>query len=190
MNSAADLGVQPRLLSIDDYHRMAEAGVFAPEERVELIEGGIVQMAPIGSPHGGMVKRLNRLLTDAVRQHAIVSVQDPIQLGNYSEPEPDLALLRPRADFYDRAHPTASSVLLVVEVAQSSLKYDRELKLPLYARHSIPEAWLVDVDKRVLHMFREPGASDYARFDTTAKPGKLRLVALPDIEIDLTGLFD
>ena len=120
-------------LTVTDFHRMGEAGIFHEDARVELIEGDIIDMAPIGSSHAGVVKRLARLLMQGVGDKAIVSVQDPVILGPRSEPEPDIALLRPREDYYTRAHPTPGDILLIVEVAESSLTYDREVISQLLA---------------------------------------------------------
>jgi Uma2 family endonuclease len=141
--------------------REAEAGILSEDDRVELIEGELVEMTPIGSRHAACVKRLNQLLSQQVGQHALVSVQDPIRLGERSEPEPDLAVLRPRADFYASAHPGAEDALLIVEVAEASLDYDRAVKLPLYARFGIPEVWLVDLVGERIEVYRHPTPQGY-----------------------------
>ena len=123
---------------VDDYYRMAEAGILSPEDRVELIEGEIVDMAPIGSAHGGTVVSLTELVARLVADgKVLVSVQGSLRLDRHNEPQPDLMLLRPRADRYRDSHPTAADVLLLVEVADSSLAYDRGPKLALYARHGV-----------------------------------------------------
>lgn len=126
-------------IAVADYHRMGETGILGEDERVELIDGEIFEMPLIGSPHGGRINQLNRLLTKAVGESAIVSIQNPFVLDDRSEPEPDLALPRPRTDFYTASHPCASDVLLLIEVTDSSLQIDRDIKVPLYARHGIPE---------------------------------------------------
>lgn len=172
-------------LSVADYYRMGEAGIFAPNARVELIEGEIIDMAPIGTRHGSAVMRLNSLLSAAVGSRAVVSVQNPLRLSDLSEPEPDLMLLKPRDDFYADAHPTAADVLLLIEVADTSARYDREIKLPLYARHGVPEVWIVDLDARLLRLFREPAGEAYVHASTTASPGHTLIAALLDITIDL-----
>ena len=176
-------------LTVADYYRMGEAGIFAPEARVELIEGEIIDMAPIGTRHGSAVKRLNALFVAAVGSRAVVSVQDPLRLSELSEPEPDLMLLKPRADFYADAHPTAADVLLLVEVADTSARYDREIKLPLYARHGVPEVWIVDLEARLLRLFCELIGDAYGHAATTASPGRTPIVALPGIEIDLAQIL-
>ena len=148
---------------VDAYHRMAEAGILSREDRVELIEGEIVDMAPIGSAHGwqGQPPRPAGR-TPAADGRVIASVQSPLRLDRHNEPQPDLMLLRPRADDYASGHPTAADVLLLVEVADSSLAYDRGPKLALYARHGVPEVWLVDLVSRAVEICREPGPDGYA----------------------------
>jgi len=176
-------------LTVDDYYRMGEAGVFAPEARVELIDGEVIDMAPIGSRHGATVKRLIALLTAAVGARAIVSAQDPLRLSDLSEPEPDLMLLKPRPDFYGSAHPSAADVLLLIEVADTSARYDREIKLPLYARHGVAEVWIVDLDARLLRFFRAPASDAYTDITASETPGNTPVGALTDVTIDLTGLL-
>ncbi len=139
-----------------DYHRMVDAGILAEDDHVELIEGEILRMTPVGSRHAGHVKRLNRLLTLSLGDRAIVAVQDPIHVNDFSEPEPDLAILRPRDDFYEQAHPGPADVFWLVEVSDSSLQFDREVKLPLYARHGVPEVWVVNVQNAVVEVHRAP----------------------------------
>lgn len=172
-------------LTVADYYRMGEAGVFAPDARVELIEGEVIDMAPIGSKHGSAVKRLVALLTTAFGPRAIVSVQDPLRLSDLSEPEPDLMLLKPRADFYAAAHPTGADVLLLIEVADTSARYDREIKLPLYARHGVPEVWIVDLDARLVRFYRAPVGDVYTDITATANPGATPIGAFPEVAIDL-----
>lgn len=155
--------------SVDEYHHMVAAGVFGEDDRIELIEGEIVEMAPIGSRHAACVKKLNQLFASALGERVIISVQDPIGIGG-SEPEPDVALLRPRDHFYVDKHPGPEDVLLVVEVADSSLEYDREVKMPLYARSGIAEAWLVDLGNDEVVVYREPSQKGYGSMQTY-KPG-------------------
>ena len=181
---------EKRLLSVDDYHRMAEAGILAPDERVELIEGEIVTMAPIGPEHVSIVNRLTRTLVDGLGDEAIVSPQNPVVLPRHSEPEPDLALLRPREDWYRRAKPLPADVLLLIEVAESTLRYDREVKRPLYAAHGIPEYWLIDVNGRRLLRFSRPTDDGYEDEGTVNDLRALEPASLPGTPIDLSWLFD
>lgn len=169
------------------YHRMAEAGVLPPDARTELIEGEILDMAPIGSRHASVVNRLNRLFMSAVGERAIVQVQGPVRLGELSEPEPDLALLKPRADYYRDALPGAGDVLLLVEVADTTQRLDRRVKVPLYARYGIPEVWVIDLENSLVHFHRQPGAGTYADICATERPGVTPLAALPGVSIDLSG---
>jgi Uma2 family endonuclease len=148
-------------LTADDYHRLATAGILGEDDRVELIEGELIEMAPIGSRHASKVKRLIALLSEALHGRAIVAAQDPVALGNFSEPQPDIAVLRPRDDYYEQAHPGPDDVLLLIEVADTSACYDREVKMPLYARHGIPEVWLLDLEKAWVEVYVEPSEDRY-----------------------------
>ena len=185
----AELGVQRHRLTVEQYHRMAEAGVLARDARVELVEGVIVDMAPIGSRHAAAVKKLNALLTSAVGARAIVSVQDPIRLGDRSEPQPDLALLRPLEDFYADSPPTAADTLLVIEVSQATAAYDRQVKVPLYAQHGVPEVWIVDLDFSLVRFYRAPQGDRYADITATETPGPTPVAMLPGVTVDLSGLL-
>ncbi len=172
-------------LSVEDYYRMAEAGILHEDDRVELIEGEIIDMAPIGSWHAGTVKRLASLFMLAVGKHAIVSIQDPVRLDRYSEPQPDIALLRRREDFYTHSHPGPEDVLLIVEVAQSSLAYDLQVKVPLYARHAIPEVWVLDAESGSVHICRSPGEGTYREVQIQTGPCVLSPLLLPQISLEL-----
>ncbi|GBC85859.1 hypothetical protein HRbin11_02317 [bacterium HR11] len=167
--------------TVDDYYRMLAAGILTEDSRVELIEGEIIAMAPIGSRHAACVDRLNRLLTDRVGGRAIVRVQSPIRLSRHTEPQPDVALLRPRSDFYASGHPGPGDVLLVVEVAETSADYDRQVKLPLYGRAGIPEAWLVDLAGEVVEVYRRPGRRGYREVGRHGRGSVLTLQAWPDV---------
>lgn len=175
--------------TVADYYRMGEAGILAPDARVELIDGEIIDMAPIGSPHVSAVLQLDHLLKEAVAGKALVLVQSPIVLGDYSAPQPDLALLRPRADYYRSSLARPGDILLIVEVAQSSLRFDRDDKLPLYARHRIPEGWLVDLTAKRLVRYRNPQQSAYASVDEPDLGSPLEIAALPETRLDLSTLF-
>ncbi len=177
-------------VTVSDYYKMAEAGIFGEDDHVELIDGEIVDMAPIGSRHGGMVKLLTQCFSATARKQAIVSVQDPLHLDDRSEPEPDLMLLKPRDDFYATAHPEAADVLLLVEVGDTTARFDREVKLPLYARHGVAEVWLIDLDTRQVEICRSPqlDTSDYAE-RTTLTAGPIAPRLLPDCQVDAGTLF-
>jgi Uma2 family endonuclease len=126
--------IDRRVFSVDDYYRMVEVGLLKEDERVELIEGEVIRMSPIGSRHAACVARLTKLFSRLAGDGAIVWVQNPVRLNDFSEPQPDVALLKPRADFYAGAHPAAADVLLIVEVSDTTIGYDRQVKVPLYAR--------------------------------------------------------
>ena len=144
------------LISVDAFHRMGETGILGPQDRVELIDGEIIDMSPIGVLHAAIVDVLARHFGRRAGELVFVRCQNPLRLDDISEPEPDIAILRPRADFYMTAHPGAADVLLVIEVADTSLAYDLGTKVPLYARHGIPEVWVIDAATRHTRVFRRP----------------------------------
>ena len=186
---SAILYPQKHPISAEEYLRMGEAGVFAPEARLELIEGEIVEMAPIDPPHAGRVNKLNWLFGRRAGDKAIVSVQHPVIISDRSVPQPDLALLKPRTDFYTDSHPKASDVYLVVEVADTTLSYDLRTKVPLYAHCGIPEVWVVDVNERLIHVFRDPGPAGYGT-SFAARPGQcVACVAVPEASLEVGELF-
>jgi Uma2 family endonuclease len=188
MYAEADLPRRHRL-TVDDYYRMAEIGILDAEARVELIDGEIIDMAPPGISHAAAVLYLTQVLVRAVGDSALVLVQNPVRLSEHSEPQPDLALLRPRGDFYRERHPRPGDVLLVIEVAASSLRFDRETKLPLYARHGIPEVWLIDLGGRRLVRHRAPQNGAYALVDELDLGTPLELPSLSGATADLRRLF-
>ena len=160
-----------RRFTVNEYHRMAQTGILSENDRVELIDGEIVEMTPIGSRHAACVDRLNHLFTSQLEGQAIVRVQNPIRLGLHSEPQPDLALLRPRPDFYADAHPGPEDVLLVVEVAETSADPDRTIKIPLYARAGIPTVWLVDLSSSQIEIYTHPTPDHYQHVNQL-RPGR------------------
>jgi Uma2 family endonuclease len=147
--------------TVEEYERMTETGILAEDDRVELIEGMIIEMTPIGSRHAACVARLTHLLTQRLGNQAIVWVQNPVRLSRHSEPQPDLALLRPRHDFYAGGHPEPADVQLLIEVADASLETDRTVKVPLYAKAGIPETWVVDLEGGRVEVFRGPNPDGY-----------------------------
>lgn len=181
--------VARRYFTVAEYRRMAEAGIIAEDDRVELIEGEILRMSPIGSLHASCVKRLNSLLGDLVRGAAIVSVQDPIQLNDFSEPEPDIALLRPRADFYAQAHPMAADVLLLIEIADTSIEYDRSVKLPMYARAEIMETLIANLPADTVEAYAEPINGSYQRTRLYKRGESFSPRLLPGITIEIDSIL-
>lgn len=169
--------------TVDEYYRMAAAGVFHEDDRVELISGQVVEMPPIGPGHSGCVGALTRILAQRVGDAAQVWVQNPLRLGKHDEPQPDVLLLRLRPDDYRKAHPTPADVLLVIEVADSSVRYDRETKLRLYADAGIPEAWLVVLPSDTIEVWTEPEADGYRTIRQVRRGESLHPIMLPAVEI-------
>ncbi|MEQ1559809.1 MAG: Uma2 family endonuclease [Methyloglobulus sp.] len=181
--------VRKHLTDIHEWQKLGEANIFPPESRIELINGEILDMAPIGFNHAGHLKRLNNLLTLLVAGKAIVSVQDPLQLGDLSEPEPDFMLLKPNPDFYSSRHPVADDVLLLIEVADSSLTYDQTQKLRLYALHNVPEYWLLNLNDNCLEVYRKPKGEVYAEKTTLYNGDNITLSQLPEITIKISDIL-
>ena len=175
--------VATRHFNVAEYYQMARAGVLTEDERVELIRGEIVAMSPIGSRHAGCVKWLNRHLNRWAHGRFIISVQDPIHLDDDSEPQPDIAILKPRDDLYSAAHPMPGDVLLIIEVADTSLGYDREEKVPLYASAGIPEMWLVNLSEAVIEVYSNPVDGVYSPVRQVARGGVLDAASLPELSI-------
>jgi Uma2 family endonuclease len=150
-----------RLFTTKDYHRMGEAGILMPEDRVELIYGEILKMSPIGSPHGAGVDRANRVLVQTLGDRAIVRVQGAVELDDYNEPQPDIVLLRPKEDFYYGKQPGPSDILLIVEIADTSLKFDRDIKAKLYAETGVPEYWLADIKTGTVFAYSQIESGKY-----------------------------
>lgn len=178
-----------RRITADEYFRMGEAGVLRPDERVELIEGEIIEMPPIGSPHASVVEHLGDLLHEALGQRAMVRRQHPVVLDSYSVPQPDLAVVVRRTDYYRRAHPQPPDVLLLVEVADSTLAFDRKVKAGLYARTGAPEFWLVDVGHSRITRFVSPRDGVYTESAVAGARDSLTMGAFADVRIDLSVIF-
>ena len=190
MNEMSTAALAPHRFHADTYYAMAEAGLLKPGDRVELIGGEIVDMAPIGQEHAGDVNWLTEAFVLAVRGAAIVSIQNSLRLGDYDVPEPDVVVLKRRADFYRKGErPTPADVLLIVEVADSSLSTDRSIKMALYARFGITEYWILDVKRRRMIVHRQPEASRYAQVAEHTPDDTLALAAAPAIPIALSSLL-
>ena len=181
--------VTRRPITVDEYHRMGDAGILTEDDRVELIEGELVAMAPIGSDHSGTVNALNHLLVMAVHGRAVVAVQNPVILDDRSEPQPDFAVLRYRDDHYRRATPRAEDVVLIVEIANSSLNYDRAVKRPLYARRGIPEYWIVNVSGHEVEVCRTPVGDRYDTITRAVRGDVLEPALLPGVTISVDALL-
>ncbi len=189
MNSLMESWPRKHRITVDEYYRMAEVGLLAPDARVELVEGEIIDMAPIGPSHGKVVDKLTRMFVRSVGDLAIVRIQGTVFLDQRSMPQPGVALLAPSAGDYGAAHPTPADILLLIEVSDSTLRYDRDVKVPLYALHGIPEVWIVDLQNGELRWYRSPQGGSYLEQGATREPGVMQLSAQPGIAIDLAGLL-
>jgi Uma2 family endonuclease len=177
--------MQRRLFTVQEYHLMGEAGILNEDDRVELIEGEIIQMAAIGTRHATCVRRLIRQFRQLPEESAILDVQNPIQLTERTEPQPDLVLLQPRADYYETAHPVPSEVLLLVEVSDSTVNFDRDVKVPNYARSGIQEVWLWDLEVNCLEVYREPTANGYTSMQKFERGEMVAPLAFPEFEVSV-----
>jgi Uma2 family endonuclease len=186
---ATPVTVQRRLFTVAEYARMLTADILSEDDRVELIDGEVCVMSPIGPLHAAMVDRLTRLLVLLCAQAAIVRVQSSIQLNDYTEPQPDFAVLQPRDDFYAQAHPLAADVLLVIEVADTSIAYDREEKLPRYALSGIPEAWLIDLNQQVVEQYTQPRNGQYRNKLTLERGDTLSAQSVSGLRLSVDDLF-
>lgn len=170
--------------NVHDYYRMADAGILAEDDRVELIQGEIVHMAALGARHAGSVNKLDDFLRRGIPSGAaIISVRNPLRIGGYLEPQPDLLVLRFREDYYSRRHPEPTDVLLLIEVSDTSLAYDRGVKLPLYARAGIPEVWIASLVEDVIEQYTEPGADGYRSVARFARGDAIASLTLPSIAL-------
>ena len=178
-----------RRFDVDDYHRMAEAGILTEDDRVELIDGEILAMTPIGPRHNASVNRATRALVTAARDQAIVQVQGSVRLDRFHEPQPDCVLLRPRPDFYASQLPGPRDIVLVIEIAESSLQYDREVKGRIYAESGVPEYWLVDVDDHTVSRFTEPRDGAYRTLRRCHPGESIAPESLPECLIPVGALM-
>jgi Uma2 family endonuclease len=179
--------VTRRRFTVHEYHRMGEAGILHEDDRVELIEGEIVEMAAIGTRHFTCVNALTRLLVQGVGDAAIVSVQNPVRLDEHTEQQPDLTVLRTRD--YRHSLPGPEDVLLLIEVSDTTLSYDRGVKLPLYARAAIPEAWIVDLTNEIIERHTDPSGDGYRRVEQARRGGKIELEALPGLALSVDAVL-
>ncbi|MEW6236808.1 MAG: Uma2 family endonuclease [Candidatus Omnitrophota bacterium] len=180
-----------RLFTIEEYYQMGRSGIFTEDDHVELIEGEIVQMTPIGNPHAGCVRWLNRFFHRLLDDRFIIDAQNPLRLSVYSEPQPDVVLLKPTPDCYRSAHPVPDDVFLLIEVADSSLGYDKNVKIPLYAKHRIVECWLVNIQDNNIEVYRQPSENSYRQIRIMTPDQTISPQAFPDISLragDILGI--
>jgi Uma2 family endonuclease len=180
--------VTKRRFTVGEYHRLAEAGILSEDDRVELLEGEIFEMSPISSRHASCVDRLVQLFFERLGRRVIVRVQNPVRLSEYSEPQPDLTLLKPRADFYKAAHPQPDDVVLLVEVCETSGEFDRHVKLPLYAKAGIPEVWIVDLTREQIEVYRDPKPEGYQQSQIIGR-GQTLTVQLLALELTVAEIL-
>ncbi|MBH8560995.1 Uma2 family endonuclease [Nostoc sp. CENA67] len=178
-----------RKFTVEQYHKMVESGILAEDDRVELIRGEIIDMSPIGTKHAACVNRLVNLLVELLSKRVIVAAQNPIALNNNSEPQPDVVLLKPRDDFYATAHPQPQDIFLLIEVADSTILYDREEKIPLYAEGNIIEVWLVDINEEIVEVYQQPTAAGYQHMQKFASGQSLLIPCFPDVSITVNEIF-
>ena len=171
--------------TVEEYHQMGAAGIFAADARVELIDGQIVEMSPVGDAHVEAVNRCNRRFTIGLGDRAVVSPQNPVRLDRHNEPQPDLAVARPEVV----GAPRLGEILLAIEVADTSLEYDRAVKVPLYARAGIPETWVLNVRDGALEVYQEPGPAGYARTHTYQPNQRVAAAAFPDLVLRVADLL-
>lgn len=176
-------------LTVADYHQLGEIGVFNENSRVELINGELVTMPPIGEQHASKTRRINQFFSRRVGESAIVDIQNPVALDAHSEPQPDIALLKPQADFYEKSHPRPDDVLLLIEISDSTLRYDREVKVPHYAKAGIPEVWVLDITHQRLEIYRRPSVDGYRQILYPELQEQVAPVLLPELRFSVEQLF-
>lgn len=181
--------LQRRRFTVAEYRQMAEAGIIDPAERVELLDGEIVQMSPIGRKHIVAVNRTTRACHEQIGRRAVISTQNPVETDELGEPQPDLTLLRPRADDYLSTGPIASEALLVVEVSDSSLSKDRQIKLRIYAKAGIPEVWIENLVDDVIEVYTDPESNGYRNVRVARRGETVRPTAFPDVELKVDDLL-
>ena len=179
---------KPRLFDVDEYYALAEAGILRPGERVELIDGEIIPMSPIGDRHAYSVDELNELLITRLGGRARVRSQNPVRLGRDREIQPDISILRLRDDSYVSGHPTPDDVLLLIEVSDSTLDYDRDVKTPMYAAAGIPETWIANIPDRQVEAYSEPSGGEYRNRRVFGRGESVSPLAFPDISIPVSRI--
>jgi Uma2 family endonuclease len=173
----------------EEYHQIITSGVLKEDYLIELIEGEIFEMSPVGFKHASCVKKINYLLAEKLGSKVIIGVQDPIKLNDNSEPQPDLVLLKPRDDFYATQHPTPEDIFLLIEVADSSIEYDRTFKIPIYAKNKVKEVWLVDLNQNLLEVYQNPQTNYYQNIKKLSPQDSLILSQPEEINISLDRIL-
>jgi Uma2 family endonuclease len=175
--------------SVTDYYRMAEAGVLGPDARVELLHGQVIDMSPIGPFHGSVTKQLLQLFAAAAHGRWLMAAQDPLHLDDHSEPEPDLMLLKPARDFYRHQHPRPEDVYLLIEISDTTLAADQEVKLPAYGHAGVAEVWIVNLMEERLEVYRDPNFTGYGSKQLLVAGDQAAPMAFPDVLVNVAALF-
>ena len=181
--------VLKRLFTVKEYYLMYESGVFANGERVELIRGEIIKMAAIGRRHAACVDRCNDVFAYKLGKKVLIRIQNPLALDNTSEPEPDVLLLKRKVDYYESGHPRPADVFLLIEVADSTIDSDRELKIPIYAEDGITEVWLIDINSACIEAYRNPTVEGYQDIQKFYRGQNLSILAFPDLSITVDEIL-
>jgi Uma2 family endonuclease len=175
--------------NVNEYYRMGETGVLPPDARVELLDGEIIDMSPIGPFHSGVTKRLNKIFSSAANNRWVTVIADPLHLDEYSEPQPDIMLVKPTEDSYINGHPQSSDVYLLIEVADTSLMRDLNEKLPAYGRSGIAEVWIVNLNDETIEVYRQPNFTGYGS-KTVLSAGEIaKPQAFPDVDVNVGDLL-
>lgn len=178
-----------RQFTVEEYHRMVEAGILTEDERVELLDGMIVQMLPISPRHAACGKRFLKLFSQQLGNNSIISVHNPVELSDRSEPQPDIALLQPRSDFYEADHPQPKDIFLIVEIADTTVEADRQVKIPLYAGSGVSEVWLVDISGQLIETYRQPTAAGYQDMQKCLRGQRIAPQAFPEIQLTVDDVL-
>jgi Uma2 family endonuclease len=189
VQEAAPVQITRHSFTVAEYQRMGQVGIFSEDDRVELVCGEIIEMSPIGEPHAACVGRLTQETILMLLRSAIVWVQNPVVLDGYSEPQPDVAVLRPRADFYGQAHPGPEDVLLVIEVSDTTLGYDRKIKVPLYARSGIPETWIVNLPEERIEVYADPAGGIYQAINSYSRGEEVQSHTLASLRLSVSKVL-
>ncbi|MEW6735976.1 MAG: Uma2 family endonuclease [Acidobacteriota bacterium] len=181
--------LERRLFSVDEFHKMVESGILSEDDRVELIDGEILKMSPIGSRHAAYVDFIHRLFSSLITQQVIIRNQNPIYLDDHSEPQPDIAIVKYRSDFYVKHHPCVEDVLLIIEIAETSVEYDKEIKLPKYAESLIAEVFILNVPAKRLEVYRNPRDGKYQDVDFLSSDQIVSFLHFKEVEVRVEDFF-
>lgn len=181
--------VKPKRFRVEEFRKMTEIGILPEESGWEIIDGYLIDKMTIGSKHASIVKRLNKILTNLVGNQAVISIQDPIHINDYNEPEPDVALLAPRKDFYSKSHPMPTDVLLLIEVSDSTIEYDREVKKMLYAEAEIQEFWLINLKNNTVEVYSQPKNGSYYSTRILEAGETIKLTTIENLQLSVEEIL-